>query len=151
MTQEDAFNKIVLFFYLLTLNDKKTLNYSLKASEKYLMYKDSDGKLFDPEIGLIKVCHEGLKNYSFSSQEAVSINNSLYLDLPDQLDFVPWREFHRQSSLEERMSLVLLRVLNLPIHKVALGTQTLEGSLRYRLNKALSLLGRLNRPSAGVF
>lgn len=150
MTQEEAYNKIVLYFYLVTLNDRKTLELSIKASQLYQIRQDDEGTKFDADLALVEICTELFHELPKLPQNQLAVINPTFLIWPEHLDFIPWREFHKRSSTQERIAVVWINVLGVSISKLANVLATSEGTIRYRLNKGLSLLGQLNRPNWGV-
>lgn len=150
MNQEEAYNKIVLFIYLVTLNDRKTLEFSIKAAQLYQIQMDDEGGKFDAELAIIEICSDLASGLvpQFINQHTIS--NPNFLNWPEHFDFAAWREFHKKSGIAERMAVVAHIVLGISVEKVALALATSEGTIRYRLNKGLSLLGQLNRPNWGV-
>jgi hypothetical protein len=150
MTQEEAFNNIVLYFYLVSLNDRKSLELSIKASQLYQIRHDDEGVKFDADLAIVEICTELLSKFQTHAGTKLTVVNPTFLTWPDHLDFIPWREFYKRSSVQERIAVVWVDVLGVSITKLAQGLETSEGTIRYRLNKGLSLLGQLNRPNWGV-
>jgi hypothetical protein len=150
MTQEEAFNKIVLYFYLVSLNDRKSLELSIKASQLYQIRHDDDGAKFDPDLAILEICTDLMYDSPSQVNNQLAMINPTFLTWPENLDLIPWREFHKRSSAQERIAVVWINVLGISISKLAETLSTSEGTIRYRLSKGLSLLGQLNRPNWGV-
>jgi hypothetical protein len=149
MTLEEAFNKIVLYFYLVTLNEKKTLELSIKASKSFQIRVRNKNTSFDADIAIVEICTHLLMELPRQSQNQLAIISPSFLNWPDHLDFIPWREFHKKSSSTECIAVIWVNILGISIHKLAQVLTTTEGTIRYRLNKGCSLLGQINRSSWG--
>lgn len=147
MTQEEAFNKIVLYFYLVTLNDRKTLEHSIKASQRYQIRQKDEGSKFDSELAIIEICTDLLGELPQQANNQLAVISPNFLTWPEHLDFIPWRDFHKKCSPPESIAIVWINVLGVSIAKLAKALLISEGTIRYRLNKGLSLLGQLNRPN----
>jgi DNA-binding NarL/FixJ family response regulator len=150
VNQEEAYSKIVLFIYLVTLNDRKTIELAVKAAQLFQIQHEDEKSEFDPELTVLEICNDLIQGLSSQALNQPAISNPNFLIWPEHFNFISWREFHKKSGLTERMAIVAHIVLGISINKVAFALSTSEGTIRYRLNKGLSLLGQLNRPNWSV-
>lgn len=142
---------MALYFYLASLNEKQSIENSIKASKIYQKRKKTEKNNFDAEIALIQICNSLLNEVSYSEkQRQLVIMNASTMSWPDHLDLTPWREFQKRSSLQERLTVLWVNVLEMSVEKIAKALNLSEGTVRYRLGKGLALLGQLNRPNWGV-
>lgn len=145
------FNKMVLYFYLASLNEKQSVENAMKASVLFQKRQKDEKNKFDEEVALIQICNLLFNESSQSiNQKQLTILNASIFSWPDHLDLTPWREFQKRSSAQERLAVLWVHVLEISIEKLATSLNLSEGTIRYRLGKGLALLGQLNRPNWGV-
>lgn len=151
MTTSEAYHKMVLYFYLATLNEKQSTENAIKASKLFQIRQKEEKNKFDAEIAVVQICTSIFgETFTENKEKQFAIMNASVLSWPDHLDLTPWREFQKRSSVQERLTVLWVNVLEIEVTKLATALNLTEGTIRYRLGKGLSLLGQLNRPNWGV-
>jgi hypothetical protein len=138
---ESEVKSIALFFFFAFLDDRRALEASTQA---------------------ISICSDKLKkNQRFSSQVLIVMstftvwtkhhlklsrgNPNVSTDagwmIPADLDLGPWREFQKLATQDEFLVVIWSKVLQIPDKDIAEGLGVSEGTLRYRLGRALRKLG----------
>ncbi len=63
--------------------------------------------------------------------------------IPTDLDLGPWREFQKLATQDELLAVIWSKVLEIQDHDIAQGLGISEGTVRYRLGRALRKLGSM--------
>ncbi len=152
MTESIAFQKMLLFFYLSSLEEKISVDFTARAVNLYKKKKlTSSAGSSNDELFLIEVCNQLFtENFQNFALKQITIVNSSIISWPDHLDLTPWCEFQKRSAVNERLAVLWVNVLNVSIESLAHALNLSQGTIRYRLGKGLSLLGQLNRPNWGT-
>lgn len=130
-------DRVVVFFYLSLLDEaqsKEAIQRSIKT------YRQSDLRVED----LIRLMHEGYQKHFAKARPVGSAFSSGQLILPDGLKWNVWLEFHRLADRNDLVALLLNKILGFSEASVAEGLQVSQGTVRFRVAKALRLLGGLS-------
>lgn len=138
MNEKDI-KKIFLFFYYNFLNVDKAIEFSRKITFKNnlqsLSFENSNNA-----IELIKASMQTLSK----AHERMTLHTPLIKDLRIHhfSDFHNdvWRDFIRTTPEDEYLALIWLHIIKLDIATVAIGLNISEGTLRYRVSRALKKL-----------
>lgn len=150
MNTREVYHKIALFFYLASLNEKLATEQSIRAAQLIKRRKRLEKKHFDEETAIIEVCQSLLTESQVAlKHKQLNLMNATTMAWPDHLDLTPWREFQKRGSFQDRIAVLWVKVIGMPISKVARALMQTEGTIRYRLGKGLAQLGQLNRPNWG--
>lgn len=142
---ETQINSVALFFYFTLLDEELADRISREAIKKIRdqFEKRENSKAFAEAI----VIHQCTKLFEKARKEHVL--NTAHLSqkakyiLPTGLSFGAWRQFHKESSIEDLESLVWSRVLGFSDEVIAQGLGVTVGTVRYRVGRSLRQLGHL--------
>lgn len=138
---------IVRFFFFTMLDEKRALVASSEALEICNRRLQKNPKL-NPQILIVnatqivweqhrKLVQRGRPQYSLESGWR----------LPEGLDLSPWKEFQKKAPEEELLALVWSKVLNFTDQAISEGLGLTEGTLRFRVGRALRKMGTFCRPA----
>lgn len=149
---DDLISKCALFFFLLTLDDQKAIDITIKTLKlfKRQQRQVAGASAFnstDLEL-LIKLCLiEWQEIRTRLKRDQIQIIGSKALKWPEHIDLNPWKEFQKHAPENELIAVIWVHVLGIPEASLARSLNLSEGTVRYRVGKGLSLLGQLNRPN----
>ncbi len=154
---EQQIRKVALFFFYAIgdnpLSTEFTENCLLQLQK--LQKKDPD---FEFDYHLVKECFAIWKKYKANKETYFKKAVSKYQTHPEkveeagvvkveQLDLAAWHEFTNKSQDDEHLLVIWSKILLISDMQVARALGITEGTLRYRLGKALSVLGKALIPS----
>jgi hypothetical protein len=141
---ENDIRAIALFFYFALLDERRavelamsSLNLCNEKKKRYPELKNSiiivmaTSKIWENNRHKIP---RGLPNTSAQSA----------WKLPANTDLGPWREFQKNAEDDELVSVIWSRILKYSDEDIAQGLELTQGTVRYRLAKAIRLLGGMN-------
>lgn len=138
MSEKDI-KKIFLFFYYNFLNVDKAVEFSRKITFKNTLQSLS----FENSSNAIELIKASMRILS-KAQERMTLHTHLVKDLRIHhfSDFHNdiWRDFIRTTPEDEYLALIWLHVIKLDMPTVAKGLNISEGTLRYRVSRALKKL-----------
>lgn len=146
MSEQDV-KKIFLFFYYNFLNVDKATESARQITFKNKMNALKPLSFDQPEgaIALIKKCMQILQ----ANKERMTVHTPIAKDsrLHHISDFHNdiWRDFIRTTPEDEYLALIWLHILKLDLPVVSIGLQTSEGTLRYRVSRALKKLVEISK------
>jgi len=142
---EDAARDIALFFYYAFLDDRKALEASGSVYRNLLK---QDLRAYS-KVQL----HSAVVHFTYSYWKRFRNKDRRYFgELPSAALWIPpggvqlgpWRELLKRSSSQEYpIYLIWIYILGYSEHEVAVGLNTSEGSVRFRVGRALRTLGDL--------
>ncbi|MNT80198.1 hypothetical protein D3C72_2196280 [compost metagenome] len=65
--------------------------------------------------------------------------------IPEGVDLGPWREFQKTASEDELLTVIWSKILKLSDHEISEGLGITQGTIRYRLGRALRKLGSMTQ------
>ena len=133
---------IALFFFFTFMDERIALISSAKAIKSF---RKNFAK--HPEIpaqitlirSVIKIWEDEKSSFS-KGRQATAFSKEWIV--PKGFDLNPWKEFQKHSTDDELTSLVLVKILNFKPAEVASAFNLSEGTVKYRLAKALVRLGK---------
>ncbi len=142
---ESQIKSVALFFYFTLLDDDLAESASRIVIAK-CRAKFKNNKLTENEQ-LVILVHQLFAVFEKTRTENILNKASLsqkanYL-MPQGISFGAWRQFHKESSVEDLVSVVLSQILCLEDATIALGLGVTTGSVRYRVGRGLRQLGHL--------
>ncbi|MGE0634203.1 MAG: hypothetical protein AB7O96_17445 [Pseudobdellovibrionaceae bacterium] len=131
---------LALFFFFSFLDEKTT---TTSASEAYGLFVNHMKKhpQNDRKEALLKAAYTTYLKIKKKNKKAAPRKNDLSFALSGAIDIGPWREFHKNANSEDMLVVILKQILGASENEVARCLQISVGSVRYRLGKALPLLG----------
>lgn len=146
MNEKDI-KKIFLFFYYNFLSVDKAVEFSQKITLKTQLRTFKSLSFDDKQnaIHLIKKCIQTLH----SAKERMTLHTPLIKDLRihhfSSFHNDVWRDFIRTTPEDEYLALIWLHVIKLDLSTVAMALNISEGTLRYRVSRALKKLVEISR------
>jgi hypothetical protein len=140
---ESDIRALALFFFFALLDDRKAVDLAIAAlgvcQEKKKRYPNMKNSVIVvaatseiwEEVHL--KLKRGLPNTSLESGWIV----------PQDLDMGPWREFQKNATSDELLSVIWSRILRIPENEIALGLDLTTGTVRYRMARAFRKLGNM--------
>ncbi len=133
---------IALFFFFTFMDERIAL---VSAGKAIKTFRKNFAK--HPEIpaqitlirSVIKIWEAEKDNFS-KGRQATAFSKEW--NIPKGFDLNPWKEFQKNSTDEELISLVLVKILKFKASEVALAVNLSEGTVNFRLAKALIRLGK---------
>lgn len=146
---EEHLKKISLFFFLLTLDENRARNLSSKCWAWCLNTKTKSPKLHPDSVVLLALAHfwESLKNENRTGVARFSLDAGWAL--PADVKIEPWLLFHRTATDEEMWTALLCQILRYPTTKISETLGLTQGTLRYRLSRAVRRMGRIALEQGG--
>lgn len=139
--KEDQLKQILLFFFFVTLSEKRSKELSREAWFWCVNKKKKNPELEANHIVLLSLDRiwKELEKEPRTGVSAFS-NDSGWL-LPQTFQFEPWKEFQKTASSEELFVTVVAQILKFPeaILTKVLGLSV--GTIRYRLAKTSRRVG----------
>ncbi len=140
---EKDLHAIALFFYYAFLNDwmaRLACLEAVKLAERRVKTAEPSSK----ETQIARVCYEVFEIYK-KKQRHLSPKDHQQAEMiwksPEELPLAPWRDLLKKGADEEVACLILAHIVNFSENSVAEALGLTVGSLRYRLGRALKLLG----------
>lgn len=133
---------IALFFFFTFMDERMAFS---SASKAIKVFRKNIAK--HPEVpsqialirSVIKIWNLEKDNIS-KGRQATAFSKEW--TLPKGLDLNPWKEFQKNSTDEELIAIVLVKILKFKSADVAMAINLSEGTIQYRLAKALVRLGK---------
>lgn len=140
---EHEVKSIALFFFFAFLDDRRALE---AATQAIAVFSEKQKKKPVPENAVLIV----RATYAIWSKHHMKVargNPNISTEsgwaLPTDLDLGPWREFQKQSTQDELLVVIWSKILGISEQDIALGLGVSEGTVRYRLGRALRKLGSM--------
>ncbi|MFN8846988.1 MAG: sigma factor-like helix-turn-helix DNA-binding protein [Bdellovibrionales bacterium] len=140
---------MALFFFLLTLDDLRAVDLSQQAWKKYLDMKSRNPKDSDDSVMVMVLAQfwEKLKDEPRTGVSKFNLDSGWLI--PGDIKIQPWCVFHRTASREEIWMALLCQILRLPISRVSDLLGLSQGTIRYRLSRAVKKMGRIALEQGG--
>lgn len=140
--RESDIRAVVLFFYLLFIDEKQVREFSHQALSRFRNHL-IDKKLEEDALTLLKIMHAVCeKNREAFRTNALQTQTS-FLKLPPNVDLAAWLELRKVSQLDELAAVVCAKVLDFPSGMIAAAIDASAGTVRHRLAHTLRRLGGL--------
>lgn len=142
---EKEIKAITLFFYFALLDDKRALSASTKAVD--LFYdKIKKNPQINPSVLVILITQQIWKKSKGNFfRGRPHLNPDSGWQLPENFDFSPWIEFQKISPEEELLAVIWALILKYPEDLISTAIGSTQGTIRYRLGRALRRLGALSQ------
>jgi Response regulator containing a CheY-like receiver domain and an HTH DNA-binding domain len=142
MSEADA-QSIALFFYFAFLDDRRAVEASIQA-----LAFCRDRKKKNPElpssvaiVAATKTVWNRYKNRIARGRPNTSVESGWLI--PEGVDLGPWREFQKTASEDELLTVIWSKILRFSDHEISEGLGITQGTIRYRLGRALRKLGSM--------
>lgn len=145
MTEKDI-KAIALFFYFGFLDDKKAIEAAAQA-----LNICADRLKLNPQADrhrlVVSATQEIWDRYQ---QKLVRGRPQLSPDsgwlVPEGVDMGPWKEFQKNSTQDELLTVIWSQILGFSDAEISVALGITEGTVRYRLGRALRKLGTIAQP-----
>jgi hypothetical protein len=140
---ESEVRSIALFYFFAFLDDRRALEASTQAISVF-NFKKKKNPQFSPSVLTV------MSTFSIWSKHHLKLNRGnpnisveAGWNIPTDLDLGPWREFQKLATQDELLAVIWSKILGLNELDIAQGLGISEGTVRYRLGKALRKLGSM--------
>lgn len=143
MANEQLIKEISLFFFFSLLDEEKAFS---AAQKTWFSYQDLRKK--HPQIKesvlVIKAASVVWRQLSSKFQKGRPyLTKDAGWQWPSDLNMGPWMEFQKRSSSDELMTTIWCYIIGYSEPDVAAGLGLSEGTLRFRLGRAIRKIGEL--------
>lgn len=144
MTEADV-QSIALFFYFALLDDQKAIEASSQALAlgRARKQKNPDIKNSVLVVAMTKAVWDKYKSRVSRGRPNTSVESGWLI--PDGTDLGPWREFQKSASEDELLTVIWSKILKLSDDDISEGLGITQGTIRYRLGRALRKLGSMTQ------
>lgn len=146
MPETDA-KSVALFFYFAFLDDKKAIEASIRALAFCRDKKKKNPQLKNSVALVIATKHvwDNYKARVIRGRPNTSVESGWLV--PEAADLGPWREFQKTSSEDELLTVIWSKILKIDDDDLSQGLGITQGTIRYRLGRALRKLGTMTQGS----
>lgn len=137
---EAMIQPIGLFHYFTTLDEPLALQLTIRTYQRISKIKDLNSQ--QQRVELIRHCE---KVYiQRSDKERVQSSELLKggFSFPLKLDLSPWRQFKKESHINEYHAVIWSRILGFSEEEIAMGLEISVGTVRHRIARGLRVLGK---------
>ncbi|WP_374076883.1 hypothetical protein [Bdellovibrio bacteriovorus] len=144
MTEADV-QSIALFFYFALLDDQKAIEASSQALALGRARKHRNPNLKNSVaiVAATKSVWDKYKARVARGRPNTSVESGWLI--PEGLDLGPWREFQKSASEDELLTVIWSKILKLEDDDISEGLGITQGTIRYRLGRALRKLGSMTQ------
>ncbi|MGZ3774463.1 MAG: helix-turn-helix transcriptional regulator [Pseudobdellovibrionaceae bacterium] len=144
MTEADI-QSITLFFYFALLDDKKAIEASSKALVLCRDRKNKNSNLKNAVVVVAstKAVWDKYKSRVSRGRPNTSVESGWLI--PESIDLGPWREFQKTASEDELLTVIWSKILKFADDDISEGLGITQGTIRYRLGRALRKLGSMTQ------
>lgn len=144
MTEADV-QSIALFFYFALLDDQKAIEASSQALALGRARKQKNPHLKNTValVASTKVVWDKYKARVARGRPNTSVESGWLI--PEGLDLGPWREFQKSASEDELLTVIWSKILKIEDDDISEGLGITQGTIRYRLGRALRKLGSMTQ------
>ena len=142
MTEADV-QSIALFFYFSLLDDQKAIEASSQALAlcRVRIERNPELKRSVAIVSATKGIWDKYKARVARGRPNTTIESGWLF--PDKLDMGPWREFQKSASEDELLTVIWSKILKIDDKDISQGLGITQGTIRYRLGRALRKLGNM--------
>jgi len=140
---ESEVQAIALFFFFAFLDDRRAVDASAQTISICTEKKKKNPALNNHSL-LVAATFSVWSRLRAKVQRG---NANISLEggwvLPSGLDLGPWREFQKKATQDELLVVIWSKILGVSDKDIAEGLEISEGTVRYRLGRALRKLGSM--------
>ncbi|MBV2169562.1 MAG: hypothetical protein KUL82_12725 [Bdellovibrio sp.] len=144
MTEADV-QSIALFFYFALLDDQKAIEASSQALVLGRARKQRNPNLKNSVavVAATKSVWDKYKARVARGRPNTSVESGWLI--PEGVDLGPWREFQKSASEDELLTVIWSKILKIEDDDISEGLGITQGTIRYRLGRALRKLGSMTQ------
>jgi len=140
---ESVVKSIALFFFFAFLDDRRALEASTQAINIFSDKKKKNPQFSDEVLVVMVTFAVWTKHHLKLNRGNPNFSAEAGWMIPTDLDLGPWREFQKLATQDELLAVIWSKILNLSEADIAQGLGISEGTVRYRLGRALRKLGSM--------
>lgn len=140
---ESEVKSIALFFFFAFLDDRRALEASTHAISICTAKKKKKPQFNSPVLIVMATFSVWTKHHLKLNRGNPNISTEAGWMVPADLDLGPWREFQKLATQDELLAVIWSKVLEISEKDIAQGLGISEGTVRYRLGRALRKLGSM--------
>lgn len=146
MTEHDI-QSIALFFYFALLDDQKAIEAASQALALGRVRKQRNPQIKNTValVSATKSVWDKYKARVARGRPNTSVESGWLL--PEGVDLGPWREFQKSASEDELLTVIWSKILKIEDDDISEGLGITQGTIRYRLGRALRKLGTMTQVS----
>lgn len=144
MSESDV-KSVALFFYFAFLDDKKAIEASTQALAICRDKKGSNPNI-NSDVAIVAATHAIWNKYKLRivrGRPNSSVESGWLV--PGNVDLGPWREFQKNATQDELLTVIWSKILNISEENISVGLGITQGTIRYRLGRALRKLGSMTQ------
>ena len=144
MNESDV-KAIALFFYFAFLDDRRAIEASAQAlticNEK--RKRNPELKSSVAVVAATQTIWNKYKMRVVRGRPNTSVESGWLI--PNGVDLGPWREFQKNATQDELLTVIWSKILNMSDEDISEGLGITQGTIRYRLGRALRKLGSMTQ------
>lgn len=144
MTETDV-KSIALFFYFAFLDDDKAIEAASQALAFCRARQRKKSKIKNSVLIVVAtktIWHKFKPRISRGRPNTTKESGWL---LPQGVELGPWREFQKTASEDELLGVIWSKILQINDDDISEGLGITQGTIRYRIGKALRRLGNMTQ------
>ncbi|MBX9768098.1 MAG: hypothetical protein K2X47_12570 [Bdellovibrionales bacterium] len=145
--EKAAAREIGLFCFLVFLDERFAERAASQAITRFRKFSSGPGQTVpaDSRVALAKTLISVFDKREFFRRALTRPEKVLGLYTVESLkmEFGPWRQFLKQASRDEILSVLLVQILGFSSLELALAEEVSEGTIDYRLSHGLKLLSQM--------
>jgi len=138
-----------LFFFLALLDEQRAIAAATKATDLYY-HKMKTSPQSQPGVAVVlvskQVWDKSRSNFMRGRPRYTPDSGWLF---PEGLDLSPWKEFQKSAPEDELLVLIWSQVLKISEVDLSQALGITEGTIRYRVGRALRKMGSMAQASGG--
>ncbi|UOF00234.1 hypothetical protein [Bdellovibrio reynosensis] len=144
MTEADV-QSIALFFYFSLLDDQKAIEASSQALAigRARQQRNPELKSSVAIVAATKTVWDKYKSRVSRGRPNTTVESGWLI--PEGTDLGPWREFQKSASEDELLTVIWSKILRIDDDDISEGLGITQGTIRYRLGRALRKLGSMTQ------
>lgn len=142
---ENDISAIALFFFFALLDDQKAIEASSRALALGRIRSERNPHL-KKSVVLVSVTKAVWDQYKLRvarGRPNTSVESGWLL--PEGVEIGPWREFQKSASEDELLTVIWSKILGIADEDISEGLGITNGTIRYRLGRALRKLGGMTQ------
>jgi hypothetical protein len=140
---DEQIKGISLFFFFALLDENKAMTAATRAVDLFFsrMRKNPQSK---PNVMLVYVTlfvWQKMKGNFLRGRPHYSTESGWHL--PANLDDSPWKQFQKEASEDELLSVIWSQILKISEDEISYALGVSDGTIRYRIGRSLRKLGSM--------
>ena len=140
---ESEVRSIALFFFFAFLDDLRAIEGSAQAISALEIKKKKNPASASAVLIVMSTFAVWSKHHLKLNRGNPNFTNEAGWNIPTDIDLGPWREFQKLATQDELLSVIWSKILGFSETDIAQALGISEGTVRYRLGRALRKLGSM--------